>query len=284
MGSKTGFLTISEALRQGTKLLEDASVPSPRLTAEVLLAHALGQERVYLYGHSTDELTELAWIHFGRYLHQRQSGKPTQYITKKQEFYGRDFTVSPDVLIPRPETEHLVTSALECVYPGARVVDVGTGSGAIAITIALENRAAEVWATDISSAALVVAYGNARKLGANVHFTNADLLASFKDRVFDVIVSNPPYVGLHESAGLQTEVRDYEPHLALFAGETGNEIYGQLVDQARDVLRPGGWLLFELGWRSLEPVRAMLDPRWSRTEIFDDLAGIPRVLAARYKE
>src|SRR6478736_816782 len=120
MGSKTGFLTISEALRQGTTLLEEASVPSPRLTAEVLLAHALGQERVYLYGHSTDELTELAWIHFGRYLHQRQNGKPTQYITKKQEFYGRDFTVSPDVLIPRPETEHLVTAALECVYPGAR--------------------------------------------------------------------------------------------------------------------------------------------------------------------
>ncbi len=152
------------------------------------------------------------------------------------------------------------------------------------MTIALENRAAEVWATDISSAALAIACGNARKLGARVQFVNADLLASFKDRVFDVIVSNPPYVGLHESAGLQTEVREYEPHLALFAGETGNEIYRQLIDQALDILRPGGWLLFELGWRSLEPVRAMLDPRWSRTEIFDDLAGIPRVLAARYKE
>src|SRR5688572_12384002 len=106
MASKTGYLTINEALRQGTKLLEGAGVPAARLTAEVLLAHALRQERVYLFGHSTDELTELAWIHYGRYLHQRMQGRPTQYITKVQEFYGRNFAVSPVVLIPRPETEH----------------------------------------------------------------------------------------------------------------------------------------------------------------------------------
>src|ERR687893_1574229 len=98
MGSKTGFLTVNEALRQGTKLLDDAGVPAARLTAEVLLAHALQQSRVYLFGHSSDELSELAWIHYGRYLHQRMAGRPTQYITKKQEFYGRDFRVSPDVL------------------------------------------------------------------------------------------------------------------------------------------------------------------------------------------
>src|SRR5688572_11016313 len=129
MCSKTGFLTISEALRQGTTLLEEAGVPSARLTAEVLLAHALRKDRVYLFGHSTDELTELAWIHFGRYLDQRMAGRPTQYITQKQEFYGRDFKVSPDVLIPRPETEHLVTATLERLRAGDCVVDVGCGSG-----------------------------------------------------------------------------------------------------------------------------------------------------------
>jgi release factor glutamine methyltransferase len=281
MGSKTGFLTINEALRQGTTLLEEAAVPAARLTAEVLLAHALNRDRVYLFGHSSDELTELAWIHYGRYLHQRRSGKPTQYITKKQEFYGRDFKVSPDVLIPRPETEHLVTAAIERARPGARVVDVGCGSGAIAVTLALETRS-QIWGTDISPAALTVASGNARKLGANVQFVNADLLTCFRRESFDAIISNPPYVGLHESEGLQTEVREHEPHVALFGGETGNEIYQRLLDQAHDVLRPGGWLLFELGWRSLEPVQAMLSSEWSDIEAIDDLAGIPRVLAARY--
>src|SRR3954447_8403996 len=156
MGSKTGFLTINEALRQGTTLLEEAAVSAPRLTAEVLLSHALKRDRVYLFGHSSDELTELAWIHYGRYLHQRIGGKPTQYITKTQEFYGRDFTVSPDVLIPRPETEHVVEAALDRIGAGDRIVDVGCGSGAIAVTMALESRA-EVWATDISLDALSVA-------------------------------------------------------------------------------------------------------------------------------
>jgi len=141
---------------------------------------------------------------------------------------------------------------------------------------------AELWATDISPAALRVAAENARKLAADVQFVNADLLTCFASRTMDAIVSNPPYVGLHESAGLQSEVRDYEPHLALFGGETGNEIYERLIDQARLVLRPGGWLLFELGWRSLDPVKTMLNRNWSDIEAVDDLAGIPRVLAARY--
>src|SRR3954447_7556411 len=167
MAGKTGFLTISEALRQGTSLLEEAAVPVPRLTAEVLLAHALQRERIYLFGHSSDELTELAWIHYGRYLHQRIAGKPTQYITKKQEFYGRDFIVSPKVLIPRPETEHAVDAALQRISPGQRVVDVGCGSGAIAVTLALES-AAEVWATDVSGDAIEVASHNARQLRARV--------------------------------------------------------------------------------------------------------------------
>jgi release factor glutamine methyltransferase len=246
-----------------------------------LLAHALRKDRVYLFGHSTDELSELGWIHFGRYLHQRMAGRPTQYITKKQEFFGRDFAVSPDVLIPRAETEHLVSAALERVRAGDRVVDVGCGSGAIAVSIALESRA-DVWAVDISPGALRVASGNAKKLGAMVQFAAGDLLACVAPASFDMVVSNPPYVGLQEADGMQREVRDFEPHIALFGGETGHEIYGRLVEQSRETLRPGGWLLLELGWKSLEPVSAMLAKGWSDVESLDDLAGIPRVLAARW--
>jgi release factor glutamine methyltransferase len=281
MCSKTGFLTISEALRQGSKLLDDAGVPASRLTAEVLLAHALRQDRVYLFGHSSDQLSELAWIHYGRYLHQRMEGKPTQYITKVQEFYGRDFKVSPAVLIPRPETEHLVSAAIDRIQDGTRVVDVGCGSGAIAVSVALETRA-RVWAVDISTAALLVASENARLLGAPVQFLAGDLLESFAPGSFDAILSNPPYVGLHEADGLQVEVREHEPHLALFGGATGTEIYERLVAHAGRVLRSGGWLILELGWRSLEPVRAMLGGYWSDIETISDLAGIPRVLAARW--
>ena len=139
---------------------------------------------MYLFGHSTDELTELAWIHYGRYLHQRMQGKPTQYITKVQEFYGRNFAVSPAVLIPRPETEHLVAAAIERIVPGMRVVDVGCGSGAIAVSVALECRA-DVWAVDISTDALAVASRNARDLGARVQFIAGDLLEAFALESFD---------------------------------------------------------------------------------------------------
>src|ERR1019366_2473194 len=139
-------MTLQTALQQGQKLLEDAYIPAPRLTAEVLLAHAIGCPRSWLYAHSTDELKELWWIHYGRYLHQRLSGMPTQYITGAQEFYGRDFRVTPAVLIPRPETEHLIETALK--IPSETVLDIGTGSGSIAVTLSLETEA-RVTATDI---------------------------------------------------------------------------------------------------------------------------------------
>src|SRR5689334_1783103 len=140
-------MTVGTALLQGTKLLEEGAVAVPRLTAEVLLAHALRRERVYLFAHPEHELAEVEWIHYGRYLHERLKGKPTQYITKRQEFYGREFRVTPDVLIPRPETEHLVEVAKG--KGGERILDVGTGSGAIAATLQLET-GSRVWATDVS--------------------------------------------------------------------------------------------------------------------------------------
>jgi len=274
-------LTLHTALLQGTELLEAESILAPRLTAEVLLAHALGQERVYLYAHPEEELTELAWIHYGRYLHQRLKGMPTQYITRRQEFYGRDFRVTSDVLIPRPETEHLVEAALARWTPGAIVVDVGTGSGAIAITLALEKDA-RVFGSDISPAAVAVARENAARLNARVHFFVGDLASAFQTASVDLLVSNPPYVPLTDRQGLQREVREYEPHVALFGGPTGLEQYQRLISEARRVLKPGGWLLVELGYNSVGPVSEMLDAGWRDIEVLSDLAGLPRVLAARY--
>src|ERR1700687_2069230 len=183
-------MNLQTALLQGSKLLEEAAVIAPRLTAEVLLCHALHCERPYLFAHSERKLREVEWIHYGRYLHERLQGKPTQYITGRQEFYGREFRVTRDVLIPRPETEHLVEACLAHIREGDTVLDVGAGSGAIAITLALETPA-RVYATDISIAALGIAAENARKHSANVTFMACDLAAGFADRSFAVVGSNP---------------------------------------------------------------------------------------------
>jgi len=274
-------MTVQTALLQGVKLLDDAAIAVPRLTAEVLLAHALQRDRAYLYAHSDEELSERAWIHYGRYLHERLKGKPTQYITGRQEFYGREFRVTPDVLIPRPETEHLVEASLQRIRPGDTVLDAGTGSGAIAVSLALEA-GARILATDVSLPALCVAAANARKLNANVTFLACDLAACIASRSLNALVSNPPYVPRSDQAGLQREVRDWEPHVALFSGPTGLEMYQRLVTEAERVLRPRGWLLVELGYNSLEPVRSMLGSGWSEIEVRADLAGLPRVLAARW--
>jgi release factor glutamine methyltransferase len=275
-------MTTQTALLQGTRLLEDAAIAVPRLTAEVLLSHALHCERIYLYAHPERELDDVEWIHYGRYLHERLQGKPTQYITQRQEFYGREFHVTPDVLIPRPETEHVVEVALQTalkVAPGVRrILDVGAGSGALAVTLQLETGAA-AWATDISPPAAAVAAENARRLGASVHFVICDLMDAIAPASMDLIVSNPPYVPNTEREGLQREVRDWEPHVALFAGATGFELYGRLVADAPRVLRPGGWLLMELGFCSVDHVRHLL-AGWADLRVEPDLAGIPRVIAA----
>jgi release factor glutamine methyltransferase len=276
-------MTIQTALLQGTQILADAAIPVPRLTAEVLLSHAIHCERVYLYAHSGQELREVEWIHYGRYLHERAQGKPTQYITKRQEFYGREFRVTPDVLIPRPETEHVVEAALAVLrgqpklQPG--VVDVGTGSGAIAVTLALET-GVPIAATDISPAAAAVATRNAETLGASVNFVICDLMSAIADHSIDLIVSNPPYVPLAQRESLQREVRDFEPPVALFGGERGFEIYDRIAADALRVLRPGGWLILELGF-GCEPHISALLSSWHDLRIEPDLAGIPRVAVAQ---
>ena len=272
-------MTIQTALLQGNRLLEEAGIAVPRLTAEVLLAHALGCERPYLYAHPEEELAHNPWLHYGRYLHERLEGKPTQYVTGRQEFYGREFRVTPAVLIPRPETEHVVEVALRVAPAAHRLLDIGTGSGALAVTLALET-GAETWATDISHAAATVAATNAQKLGALVGFVVCDVTGAIAADSIDLIVSNPPYVPLPQREGLQREVRDWEPPLALFAGETGLDIYARIVADAPRVLKPGGWLVMELGFGTLRAVEHLL-ANWADVRIEPDLAGIPRVIAAR---
>jgi release factor glutamine methyltransferase len=268
---------IRTALLQGTALLEKGGAGVPRLTAEVLLAHAVGRDRTWLFAHPEQELTGVQQLHYGRYLHERMGGKPTQYITRKQEFYGREFRVTPAVLIPRPETEHVVEAALR--RGARRVFDVGCGSGAIAITLQLES-GAEVWGGDISEDALAVARENARRLDARVEFVACDVLECAADESMDMVVSNPPYVPLAEGPHMQREVREFEPRVALFAGESGLELYERIVAGAARVLRPGGWLVMELGFQSLEGVSKMMGA-WRDVEVIPDLAGIPRVIAGR---
>jgi len=272
-------MNLHTALLQGARLLEDGGIVAPRLTAEVLLSHSLHCERVYLYAHPEQELKEVEWIHYGRYLHERLQGKPTQYITKRQEFYGREFRVTPDVLIPRPETEHVVEVALRVAKDASRIVDIGTGSGALAVTLQFETGAA-VCATDISPAAATVAAQNAARLGARVGVVICDLIDAIADGSVDLLVSNPPYVPAAQREGLQREVRDWEPHVALFAGESGFELYDRIIADAGRVLRAGGWLVMELGFGSLEHVRGRLEC-WRDVRVEPDLAGIPRVIAAR---
>jgi release factor glutamine methyltransferase len=273
-------MTLQAALRQGSELLARAGVPEARLTAELLLCHALRRQKIYLYSHPEHELSTIEWIHYGRYLHQRLNGVPAQYITGAQEFYGRPFTVTPAVLIPRPETEHVVEHALAVARGARRVLDIGAGSGALAVTLALELNAQAV-ATDISYEALQVARANAGALRAPVDFVRCDLASALNTR-FPLIVSNPPYIPAREMAALQREVRDHEPHLALLGGENGTEIYHRIVPQAERLLEPGGWLIFEIGYQGEPGVRAAFGPQWSEILTGRDLAGLPRVLRARF--
>jgi release factor glutamine methyltransferase len=268
-------MTIRTALAQGSELLGRAGIVHPRLTAEVLLGHAFHCDRAFFYAHPEQELREVEWLHYGRYLDERMKGKPTQYITKVQEFYGREFRVSRDVLIPRPETELLVEVAAKLAGRGI-VIDIGTGSGVIAVTLSLELKRGII-ATDLSFEALEIAKSNAAKLGAQVDFVEADLFKCFADGVADVVVSNPPYVPLTDRATLQREVRDWEPSLALFGGAAGLCVYERLIPEAWRVLRPGGILVLELGAGQSQAVSSLVSG-WTNVQLFPDLARIQRVL------
>ena len=274
------FLDIRTAISQGADLLASANIPEPRFTAELLLSHALGCERVYLFAHPEQDLREVEWLHYGRYLDQRMRGKPLQYITHKQEFFGREFRVTQDVLIPRPETELLAEAVMKMNRAeGELAIDVGTGSGAIAVTLALES-GLRVIGSDISLPALAVARSNAERFQAKVQFVAGDLLQPFQEESASVVVCNPPYVPEPDRASLQREVRDWEPALALFGGEDGTALYKRLIPQSSRVLRPGGVLAMEIGFAQAEAVSRLADG-WREIRLISDLAGIPRVLVCK---
>jgi release factor glutamine methyltransferase len=280
-------MRLRQALRDAVSRLRAGDIPSPELAAELLLMHVLRADRSHLYTHLDDELaSDLQGPYFGL-IAERGTGKPTQYITGRQEFWGLDFEVNPDVLIPRPETEHLVEAVLELGMPvsdkpgGLRMVDVGTGSGCIAAALASAMPKARVFASDISQAALAVAQRNALRLGLvdRLRFVQSDLLAAFSPSAsFDFVVSNPPYVGLDELDHVQREVREFEPRIAWTGSGEGAAIYQRLFAESLRVLRPDGYVVVEVGYNQAERVRAMLKDGWSGTEIRPDLAGIPRVV------
>jgi release factor glutamine methyltransferase len=278
---------LGETLRAAIRQLSAAQVPSPRMNAELLLMFTLGCDRAHLYGHPERELTQEENSRYQEALAQRATGLPAQYITGHQEFWGMDFIVSPQVLIPRPETEHVVERVLQLLrdprVPSAPgIVDVGTGSGCIAVALAKELPQAEVHATDISADALDLARANASRhnLQDRIVFHQTDLLAGIEKNAFDVVVSNPPYVGLAEEDQVQLEVRKFEPRNAVFAGETGLEVIHRLVPQAYEVLKPGGWLVMEISGTIVGPAKQAVSG-WENVQVLPDLQSIPRVLSAQ---
>jgi release factor glutamine methyltransferase len=324
---QTKSLDIRTALKQGIHLLREAHVPSDTLAAELLLLHVTRRDRTWLYAHPEELLARETIESYFSLLHRRAAGEPTQHLTGKQEFWGLEFEVTPDVLIPRPETEHLIEVALDRLAvrelrsardpkltgEGLTILDIGTGSGCIAVALAKELPAAKVYATDISPAALAVAQRNSTRLGFThrITFLESNLLSVFSNvgaryivplpanqpspspsshqspvtnhqsPRFDLLISNPPYIGRKEINTLPIEVRNHEPASALYGGDEGYELYAQLIPEAALHLKPGGLLVLELGHDSLPAVRPLLEtPQWTNVHVTNDLAGIPRVLSA----
>jgi len=274
------------------------------MNAELLLRFTLDCDRAYLYAHPERELTADEQSRYDAVLGERARGVPAQYITGHQEFWGMDLIVSPAVLIPRPETEHVIEAVLQIVTsdsryqtsgvhsgdpnpdagspkPHLRIIDVGTGSGCIALALAKELPSAEIHATDISNGALEIARVNAARhqLESRIHFHETDLLVGLTPG-FDAVVSNPPYVGESESDQVQLEVRKFEPRAAVFAGPTGLEVISRLIPQAHAALKPGGWLIMEISGTVAQQVRKLL-AGWDDVQILPDLQSIPRVARAR---
>ncbi|HEY1924407.1 MAG TPA: peptide chain release factor N(5)-glutamine methyltransferase [Candidatus Acidoferrum sp.] len=286
------------AFKRGIGQLRDAGVSSFTLAAELLLLHVAAKDRTWLYAHPEDELLPEQEQGFFALVTRRIDGEPTQYLTGKQEFWSLEFEVTPAVLIPRPETEHVIEVALDRLAvreiragrkqtlsgEGLRIADIGTGSGCIAVALAKDLPGAQFVATDISPAALEVARRNAQRHGF------ADRISSIESNLLDkipslprfhLIVSNPPYIGRNEAPTLAREVRDHEPTTALFGGEEGYELYADLITQSAEHLEPGGILVLELGHNSLPAVQPLFDtPQWTHVGATNDLAGIPRVIAA----
>lgn len=281
--------TIAETLKLASERLRAASVPNDVLDAQTLLAEALSKDRTYLIVNFNEQLGEDLLTTYFALIERRSAGEPLQYITGHQQFFGLEFEVTPDVLIPRPETELIVEETIRLVeeqkLDAPVIVDVGTGSGCIAVTLARELENAKIFACDISTAALNVARRNAARheLQDRIEFIESDLLAAFPQTAFaDFILSNPPYIAAHELPTLQREVREWEPHTALTDHGDGLSFYRRLLADAPACLKPKGYLICELGFGQSAAVLAMAASLgWNETRLLDDLQGIPRTITLR---
>jgi release factor glutamine methyltransferase len=284
--------TVDALLAEGSAILTAAGVGTPRLDAELLLAAACGVDRTALYVLGREPMSAACVQAFRGMLQRRRRREPLQYIVGRQEFWSLDFAVTPDVLVPRPETELLVELALGALRArgvGARsavplrLCDVGTGSGCIAVVLATELPGAEVWALDDSTAALAVADANARRHGVaeRIRFVRSDLFSSVSSQLFDVVVSNPPYLTANDLANLQPEVA-FEPRSALDGGGDGLDVIRRLLAASPEYLGGGGWLLVEIGATQAAAVEdAARAAGFTTVSIHADYAGLPRVLMAR---
>jgi release factor glutamine methyltransferase len=269
----------------GELALKDGPHPEiARRDAGVLLTHTLKRSYSWLLAHGDELLSDELSLSYTELLARRRRGEPIQYITGETEFYGLPFCVTPDVLIPRPETEHLADKVIELAarFEQPRIVDVGTGSGAIAVALAHKLPHAQITATDISSRALAVAGKNAKRNGVDLRFLTGDLLAPVAGERFEIVVSNPPYVPNGDRATLSVEVREYEPELALFAGDDGLDVYRRLIPTAFDALVPGGFVALEIGYGQSKAITELLaGSGFAQIEFVPDLQNIPRVACAQ---
>ena len=277
-------MQLRDWLRQGEARLQAGPHPErARLDAETILLHLIGKDRAWLLTHSGEEFGGCKSIGYSQLIERRASGEPLQYITGECEFFGLPFRVNREVLIPRPETEHLVEKVLELAadFTRPRIVDVGTGSGAIAVALAHTLPAAQITAIDLSSAALQVAKENAERNGVadRLRFLEGDLLAPVAGEQFEFVVSNPPYVASGDHETLSVEVRDHEPELALYAGSHGLDIYRRLTPAAYNAVAPGGFALFEIGYGQAEAIAQLLRAAgFEDIQLTKDLQGIDRVI------
>ncbi len=277
---------VGELVHFGYKTLQDAGVDNSRLTSALLLAEALGKDRVYLLAHDRDEVDPEAYRRFLLFIERRSQGEPLQYITGKQQFYGLDFQVTPAVLIPRPETELIVDLALKYATPSAQILDLGTGSGCIAVSLAKLLPDSHCTALDISIDAVSVARHNACVHGVvdRVDFLVSDLCSALSsEKRYSIICSNPPYVAEKDAETLAREVREYEPHLALFAPKDGLEMISRVFTEAAKVASSQAVLLMEIGYGQAEQIESLARHHWIVLEIVPDLQGIPRTVVARPK-
>jgi len=281
--------TIASVRTWASEELRRAEVDSPTLTADLLLGFVLGCDRVRILIHGEDCLSEQAWKQLRGLVFRRSNGEPLQYLTGEQEFFGLPFRVMPGVLIPRPETEILVEKALELMrreYPQAvRFADIGTGSGCIAVAVAHEAPSSFGWAVDLSAEALRIARDNAgrHRVEERLLFVRSSLLDCFPQTpCLDFILSNPPYVALDEYDSLPGEVRNHEPHDALFGGASGLDVYRRFIPEASSRLTDGGWLLLEIGAGQALQVGQLVEDAGLRLQmVLKDLQGIPRCVVAR---